>query len=86
MCADAFALHADLTEAADPEGTAAGAVAGCTRYWETAGGGTVPAHLVSCVYPAAPNPAGGGRAVFPAPAGLTPAQACAQLGAPYDNS
>ena len=86
MCADAFSLNADLSEADDPARTAAGAVAGCTRYWETTGGGIVPGNLVSCVYPAAPNQADGGRAVFPAPAGLTASQACAQLGAPWDNS
>lgn len=86
MCADAFTLHADLSEAHDPEQTAAGAVVGCIRYWRTTGSGTVPGNLVSCVYPAAPNQAGGGRAVFPAPAGLTAPQACAQLGAAWDNS
>ena len=32
MCADAFTLTADLAEADDPAQTAAGAVAGCTRY------------------------------------------------------
>lgn len=86
MCADAFTLHADLTEAEDPQQTAAGAIAGCTRYWQTTGGGAVPPNLVSCVYPAVPDNDGGGRAVFPAPAGLTGRDACAQLGATYDNS
>lgn len=86
MCADAFDLHADLTEAEDPQRTAAGAIAACAGYWRTAAGGVVPANLVSCVYPSTPNNDGGGRAVFPAPAGLSGADACAQLGATYDNS
>ena len=73
-CYETLAADADTTEASPELVRRVGHAEACRATWEEVGADVDTSNLVSCLNPH------GGRGVFPAPVGATPAEACSQIG------
>lgn len=73
-CYSALSASADTTEASADLVAKVGALEACRRTWADTGEAVDTDNPVSCVNEF------GGRGVFPAPAGMSPEAACAEIG------
>lgn len=73
-CYSSLSAAADMTEAASDLVRQVGPADACRRTWQSIGESVDTTNLVLCITST------GGRGVFPAAAGMTPAEACGQIG------
>lgn len=73
-CYSSLSAAADMTEAVPDLVRQVGPEDACRRTWQSIGESVDTTNLVLCITTS------GGRGVFPAAAGMTPAEACGQIG------